>query len=452
MRRQRTTFTRREFMRAAGAAAAGLTLVPRHMLARSGQTPPSEKLNLAGIGVGNQGFNDLEALAPDTNVVALCDVDDRSMVRAAKRFPQAKRFVDFRKMFDALDKEIDAVVVATPDHAHAVTAMAAIVRGKHVYCEKPLAHSLGEVRRLMRAAARHKVVTQLGNQGHSFGTIRTFCEWIWDGAIGEVQTIDAGCSLVNSAIDELPKLRERPPIPEGLAWDLWLGPAQARPYNPMYLPRVWRRWTSFGTGTIGDWCCHVVDPVFWALDLGAPSTIEATVKDYDFTTQSDTFPKGDLITFEFAAKGRRGPVTLRWHSGQEKIPRPPELEADEKDIEIGAVVRGTKGVIVYGSHGAGQVRLIPQAAMDAYKKPPETLPRVTSHQGDWLRAIRNRTKAGSDFSYGGPLTEIALLGLIALKMPGTRLQWDAPKMRFPHCPEANQYLAPPYRKGWKLES
>jgi predicted dehydrogenase len=300
---------RRKFIRAAGVAAAGFTIVPRHVLAGSGKTAPSEKLNIAGIGVGSQGFHDLEALAPDTNIVALCDVDDRSAARAYKKFPEAKRFRDFRKMFDAMGKDIDGVVIGTPDHAHAITAMAAIVRGKHVYCEKPLAHSISEVRHLMKAAARHKVVTQLGNQGHSYGSIRTFCEWIWDGAIGEVRTIDAGCNFVNSAIDELPKLSECPPVPEGLDWDLWLGPAQKRPYNPAYLPGIWRSWTPFGTGTIGDWCCHVVDPVFWALDLGAPSTIEAQVKDYDLKTQFDTFPRGDVITFEFAANARRGPVT-----------------------------------------------------------------------------------------------------------------------------------------------
>jgi predicted dehydrogenase len=442
--------SRREFVRAASLAAGAFTIVPRQVLARSGGTPPSGRLNVAGIGVGSQGFRDLEALAPDCNIVALCDVDARSAAPAFGKFSSAKRFVDYRKMFDAMEKEIDAVVVATPDHNHAVAALAAIERGKHVYCEKPLAHSIGEVRRLMQAAQKHKVVTQLGNQGHSYGSIRNFCEWIWDGAIGEVHTIHAGCNFVNSGIDDLPRLRERPPVPETLDWDRWLGPAEARPYSPVYLPGIWRRWVPFGTGTVGDWCCHVVDPVFWALGLGAPATIEAKVKDYDFKKLPDTYPKGDIITYEFAARGKRRPVTLHWYSGQEKIPRPPELEADEKPIEIGAVVVGTKETIVYGSHGAGQVRLIPQAAMDAYKKPAETIPRVRNHQWDWLQAIRNGTKAGSDFSYGGPLTEIALLGIIGIKLAGTKLQWDAAGMRFPNCEEANQFLDPPYRKGWRV--
>lgn len=442
--------TRREFLCLAGATTAACAIVPRHVLAGSGQPSPSDKLNLAGIGVGGMGAADLEALVPHCNIVALCDVDSARAAATFKRYPGARQFRDFRKMFDAMEKNIDAVLVATPDHFHAVAAMAAITRGKHVYCEKPLAHSVYEIRQLMKAARAHKVVTQLGNQGHSFDSIRTFCEWIWDGAIGNVHTIHAGCQYQNSGIDNLPRLRERPPVPETLVWDNWLGPAQQRPYQPFYLPAHWRGWVPFGNGTVGDWACHILDPVFWALDLGAPATIQAKVKDYDFKTQGDAFPKGDLITYEFPAKGKRGPVTLRWYSGTERIPRPPELEADEKDIDTGAVVVGDKGTIVYGSHGAGQVRLIPQAKMDAYRKPPKTIPRAREHHLDWLEAIRNGTKAGSDFSYGGPLSEVALLGVIAIKMAGTTLDWDAQNVRFRNSPEANQYLNPPYRTGWRL--
>ena len=193
-----------------------------------------------------------------------------------------------------------------------------------------------------------------------------------------------------------------------------------------------------------------MDPVFWALDLGAPSSIQAEVNDYDFKTQGDAYPKGEIITYEFPAKGSRGPITMKWYSGTQKIPRPQELEPDEKSVETGAVVIGDKGTIVYGSHGAGQVRLIPQSKMDAYKKPEKTIPRAKEHHQDWLEAIRTGGKAGSDFSYGGPLTEIAMLGVVAIKMAGTKLEWDANKMRFTNSSEANQYLNPPYRKGWKL--
>jgi len=448
--KKKPSLTRREFVGSLAAAGATLTIVPRRAVAGSGETPPSEKLNIAGIGVGGRGRGNLKALQSE-NIVALCDVDTRRAGNTFKTFPKAEQFCDFRKMFDQVEKEIDAVVVATPDHTHAIAAMAAISRGKHVYCEKPLAHSVYEVRQLMKAAQDHKVVTQLGNQGHSFDSIRTFCEWVWDGAIGNVHTIHAGCAAVNSAVDQLPRLKEQHSVPPELDWDLWLSPALWRPYNPVYLPGAWRRWVPFGNGTVGDWTCHVVDPVFWALDLGAPKTIQAQVKDYDPKTQGDAFPKGEVITYEFPANDKRGPVTMYWYSGTERIPRPDDLEEGRDPVKTGAVVLGDKGTIMYGSHGAGGVRIIPEEKMRAYQQPDKTLPRGRNHHRDWLEAIRSGTKAGSDFtSYGGPLTEIAMLGVIAIKLPGTKLEWDAEKMLFTNCPEANQYVNPPYRDGWTL--
>ncbi|MBE3069013.1 MAG: gfo/Idh/MocA family oxidoreductase, partial [Planctomycetes bacterium] len=300
-------------------------------------------------------------------------------------------------------------------------------------------------------AAENGVVTQLGNQGHSFESCRVLCEWIWDGAIGKVSRVECGCGMVNSAVDHLARVRsERPAVPPELDWDLWLGPAQERPYHPAYLPGAWRSWVPFGNGTIGDWLCHVVDPVFWALDLGAPKTVTAQAKDWDPKTQGDAYPKGDIITFEFAAKGDRGPVTMVWYSGREKIPRAKELEPERKSTETGAYVYGDKGVIMYGSHGAGGVRIIPEAKMKEYKTPEKKIPRVKEHHDDWIQAIRQSRKAGSDFSYGGPLTELALVGVVALKMLGQKLEWDAPKMQFTNCPEANQHLNPAYRAGWTL--
>ena len=450
MNSQPPTFTRREFVKKAGVAATVFSIVPRHVIAGGGQTPPSERLNIAGIGVGGMGAGDIAAVAPNNNIVALCDVDTERAAATLQKFPNAKQYRDFRKMFDEMEKNIDAVVVATPDHTHAVAALAAIQRGKHVYCEKPLAHSVYEVRRLMKAAQEHKVVTQLGNQGHSSDSIRQFCEWIWDGAIGKVHTIHAGCAAVNSGIDQLARLKEQHPVPPTLDWDQWLGPALERPYHPVYLPGSWRGWVPFGGGTVGDWTCHVVDPVFWALDLGLPATIRAEVENYDPKTQGDAFPKGEIITYEFPAKGARGPVTMHWYSGTRKIPRPPELEESQKSVETGAVVIGDKGTILYGSHGAGGVRLIPETRMKEYKQPAPSIPRVKGHQADWLHAIRNGTKAGSDFAYGGPLTEIAMLGIIAIKVPGKKLEWDAAKMRFKNSREANQLVNPRHRKGWKL--
>jgi len=441
--------TRGKFLKEATGVVTAFTIVPRHVLGQ-GMIPPSEKLNIAGIGAGGMGGGDINACANGNNIVALCDVDLRRASTIPK-YPEAKVYRDFRKMFDEMEDKIDAVIVGTPDHTHAVAAMAAIKRHKHVYCEKPLAHSVAEVRALMKAAQDYKVVTQLGNQGHSFDTIRTFCEWIWDGAIGNVHTIHCGCAAVNSGLDHLSQMNQKEDIPPELEWDLWLGPARERLYHSFYLPGSWRGWVPFGNGTIGDWACHVVDPVFWALDLGAPKTIQTQVKDYNPKTQGDAFPKGDIITYEFPAKGSRGPITLVWHSGTEKIPRAKELEPGRKPVETGAYVYGDKGVIMYGSHGAGGVRIIPETAMKAYTQPDKTIPRVKEHHDDWLRAIREGRKAGSDFtSYGGPLTEIAMLGVIALKLPGTKLEWDSGNTRFTNCDEANQYINPPYRQGWTL--
>ncbi len=450
MKQSLTTSTRRDFLRNASTVAATFMVVSPRVVARGGEAPPSARLNIAGIGVGGMGAGDIGAVAPGNNIVALCDVDMGRSSKTFEKFPGARQFRDFRKMFDEMERNIDAVVVATPDHTHAVTAMAAIKRGKHVYCEKPLAHSVQEVRALMKAARAHNVVTQLGNQGHSSGSIRDFCEWVWDGAIGNVHTIHAGCSAVNSGIDQLQRLKETHVVPEHLDWDLWLGPAQWRPYHPAYLPGAWRGWVPFGNGTVGDWICHVVDPVFWALDLGAPRTIRAQVKNYDFKTQGDAYPKGEIITYEFPANDKRGQITLHWHSGTERIPRPADLEADDKLVDTGAVVIGDKGTIMYGSHGAGGVRLIPRNRMDEYNRPPNTLKRVSEHHQDWLDAVLNGAKAGSDFSYGGPLTELAMLGVIAIKLSGTKLEWDATNARFTDCPEANQYIETPYRSGWHL--
>lgn len=436
------------------AAAAAFTIVPRHVLAQSGNTAPNDKINLACIGAGGMGGGDLNACAGHSciNVVALCDVDLKRAEGNIKKFSQAKLYRDARKMLDEMDKDIDAVIVGTPDHFHAVAAMGALKRKKHVYCEKPLAHSVHEVRELMRAAKEAGTVTQLGNQGHSSDSIRVFVEWVQVGAIGKVQRIDLGCAAVNSAVGALPKLQEKHPVREGLDWDLWLGPAQQRPYHPSYCPSAWRGWVPFGNGTIGDWVCHVVDPVFWALDLGAPSTIQAEVKDWDYKTQGDAFPPGDKVTFTFPAKGNRGEITMVWHSGKTPIPRAEVLEQDRKGVNTGAYVYGTDGVIMYGSHGAGGVRIIPEAKMKAYKRPDPTIERVRGgHQGDWIQSIQQGKKAGSDFAtYGGPLTEIAMLGVIAIKLHGTRLQWDAAKCQFTNSADANALINPPYRQGWTL--
>ncbi|MEI8044598.1 MAG: Gfo/Idh/MocA family oxidoreductase, partial [Verrucomicrobiota bacterium] len=384
MRKHQPELTRRYFLKTSVAAIGGVMIVPRYIVAGSGQTPPSERINIAGIGVGGRGGGDIRGLAPGNNITALCDVDADRAAETFKRYPAAKQYRDFRIMLDKMHKSIDAVVVATPDHCHAVASMAAIRCGKHVYCEKPLAHSIYEVRQLIQAAREHKVVTQMGNQGHSFGSIRDFCEWIWDGAIGKVHTIHAGCPFSNSGLDALPHVREKAAVPPSLDWDLWLGPAQKRSYHPAYVPAKWRGWFPFGNGSLGDWGCHVIDPVFWALELGAPTAIRAEVKDWNPETEGDACPNGEIVTYEFPATAKHGLITMKWFTGTEIVPRPPELEPDERDVGIGAAVYGDKGTIVYGGHGAAQVRIIPEAKMDAYRRPAKTLPRVRDHYVDWI--------------------------------------------------------------------
>lgn len=440
---------RRSFLKKAGAVATFTIAASTTVLHKAGAQTPSAKLNLAFIGAGGRAEANLSGLNGE-NIVALCDVDNQRSEAARKKYPNAKFYRDWRKMFDEMEKSIDAVVVSTPDHTHAVAAMAAIKRGKHIYCEKPLAHSIGEVRALMEAVKKQNVVSQLGNQGHSFDTIRTFCEWIKDGAIGNVHTIHAFASAKYSRLDQLDTLKQEFPVPEWLDWDLWLGPAPYRPYNPAYLPGKWRGWSAFGTGMIGDWICHVVDPSFWALDLGSPISVQAEAKDYDPKKHYETFPYGSKITFEFAPTKSRGAIKLIWYDGVEKPPRPADLEPDDRLPDTGAVVIGDKGTIIHGSHGAGGVRLIPDSKMQAYQKPPKTLPRVKNHYVDWLNAIRNKQKAGSDFSYGGQLTELALVGIIAIKFLGEKLLWDGKTAKFTNNSEANKFIQPQFRNGWSL--
>jgi len=449
MNQSRKMTSRREFLRGAAGTVTAFTIVPRHVLGGTAVAAPSDKLNIAIIGVGGRGGASVGGCGGE-NIVALCDVDTRRMEDASKKHPRAKRYQDFRKMLDEMDNQIDAVAVCTPDHTHAVAAMDAIRRGKHLYCEKPLAHSIYEIRELMKAASKHKIVTQLGNQGHSSNSIRMFCEWIWDGAIGNVTEVHAACGSNHCKIKQLSKRSEIHEIPRELDWDLWFGPAKYRQYNPMYAPSKWRGWMPFGSGTIGDWICHVVDPVFWALDLGAPTSVQAEVDDYDPKKHADTFPSGSVITFHFPAKGKRGPIKLLWHSGERQIPRPADLEEGREVPRTGAIVIGDKGKIMHGSHGAGGVRIFPEAKMKAYKLPEETIPRVSGHHQDWLDAIKNGGKPGSNFDYGGPLTELARLGIIAMQMLGQKLEWDSENMRFTNCQEANRFINPPSRQGWTL--
>ena len=443
--------SRRGFL-AAAAAGSVFTLVPRYAVAASGETPPSERLNIAGIGVGGMGGNNIENCAKQNNIVALCDVDPTYAAKTFAKYPNAKVYKDYRKMLDE-QKDIDGIVIATPDHTHAVIAAACMKAGKNVYCQKPLTHDVYEARQLARIARETGVVTQMGIQGHSMEGLRLIAEWIWDGAIGEVKAVDAWCSLSyypyghaswSSKWSDRPA--DTPAPPEGMDWEMWLGPAPARPYHPAYHPMVWRCWWDFGCGMMGDRGVHTLDCVYTALKLDAPESIEASV----LGGNAETHPIAALVAFRFGARGNLPPIAINWLEGLEP-PRPAELEEGRQlPAEGGVLFRGETGTIMCGVYGDSP-RLVPETAMQAYKQPAKSIPRVEgAHEDDWMRAIRNKSKAGADFAYAGPLTEFALLGNLARRFPGKLLRWDAENLAVTSLPEANDWVRRPYREGWSL--
>ena len=442
--------SRRQFV-ATTAMASSFLLVPRHVVAGSGEAPPSEKLNIAGIGIGGMGANNLFNLASQ-NIVALCDVDLNYAAKTIAKYPKAKVWTDYREMLEK-QKDIDAVLIATPDHTHAVIAMAAIQAGKHVYCQKPLCHDLYEARRLTQAAAESKVATQMGIQGHSGEGLRLICEWIWAGAIGEVREVDAWCSLTYypwghaywSSKWGAARPTDTPPLPDKLNWDLWLGPAPERPYHPAYHPSVWRCWWDFGNGMMGDRGAHSLDSVVSSLKLGPPTSVEAT----SCGLNPETHPLSAIVTFQFPAREALPPVKLTWYEGT-RPPRPPQLE-DGNDLpdQGGVIFKGSKGALMCGVYGESP-RLIPEPAMQAFKRPPKTLPRIKgSHEMDWVNAAKAGRQPGAHFGYSGPLTETCLLGNIA-KRVDARIEWDAANLKVTNLPAANKYVRAEYRQGWTL--
>lgn len=441
---------RRHFL-AATATVTAATVVPRHVLGGSQHTPPSEKLNVAGIGVGGMGRSNLRELESE-NIVALCDVDHAYAAQTFKRYPQAKVYCDYREMLDK-EKSIDAVMIATPDHTHAVIAMEAMRRGRHVYCQKPLTHDIHEARMLAKTARETGVTTQMGIQGHSGEGARLISEWIQDGALGEVHEVDAWCSLSyypfghaywSSKWSRRPE--DTPPVPPTLNWDLWLGPAPERPYHPAYHPGVWRCWWDFGCGMMGDRGVHTLDPVVWALKLGYPTSVEATSLDLN----PDTHPLGSIVTYQFPAREGFPPLKLTWYDGL-RAPRPAELEDGRQmgHAEGGVLFKGTRGNLVGGVYGESP-RLIPESRMKEYRLPPNIIPRVEgTHEQDWVRACKDGRRAGADFEYSALLTEICLLGNVA-KRADARIEWDGPNMKVTNLPQANQYVKTLYREGWSL--
>jgi predicted dehydrogenase len=450
MSKIQNNINRRRFL-AGSAMTAAATIVPRYVLGGAGNTSPSEKLNIAGIGVGGMGKSNMRQLESE-NIVALCDVDHEYAAETFKRYPKAKVYTDYREMLDK-QKDIDAVMIATPDHTHAVIAAEAMRRQKHVYCQKPLTHDVYESRTLAKIAKETGVTTQMGIQGHSAEGGRLICEWIWDGAIGQISEVDAWCSLSyypfghaywSSKWSRRPK--ETPPVPATLDWDLWLGPVPERPYHPAYHPAVWRCWWDFGSGMMGDRGAHTLDPVVWALKLGHPTSAEATSLDLN----PDTHPIASIVTYQFPARGDLPPVKLTWYDGL-RAPRPAELEDGRRmgHTEGGSLFKGSEGKLVAGVYGEDP-RLIPESSMKAYNPPEKTIPRVKgSHEMDWVRACKNGEKAGADFEYSSLLTEICLLGNVAKRMDA-RIQWDAENMKATNLPQANKYIRTRYREGWSL--
>lgn len=452
-----TATSRRHFLRNAAAVYATVLIVPGRVLGLGGAKSPTEKLNVAGVGIGGQGRSDL-ANFENENIVALCDVDTSYAAHTFKRYPNAKQFTDYRKMLDE-QKEIDGVVVATPDHTHAIISMAAIKAGKHVYCEKPLTHSVWEARQLAQAAREAKVATQMGNQGQASEETRRLCETIWDNAIGLVREVHVWTDRPSNGLfgEYWPQGVERPTdtprVPDTMNWDLWLGPAPARPYHPAYAPFRWRGWWDFGTGALGDIGCHALDPVFRALKLGPPLSVEAS----STRVNLETYPLSSMVTYHFPARGDMPAVKVVWYDGGLRPPRPLELEPGKEMGPNGHLFIGDKGkIMTRRGEDKRNYGLIPESRFLEYGEPPKKLPRSIGHYAEWAAACKSGPPAGSNFDWAGPLTEAVLLGNIALRrqvreeLTTKKLLWDSEQFKFTNSDEANKHLRREYRAGWKL--
>lgn len=440
--------SRRGFLKAAGTSAAFTILQPG-----SARTfAANERLQIASVGAGGQAAGDIGAVASE-NIVALCDVDWQRAAGTFNRFPGAKRYKDYRVMLDELDRNIDAVIVATPDHHHFHASMAAIRRGKHVYCEKPLTHSVWEARELTRAAREAGVATQMGNQAQASEQTRVVQEFVLDNAIGQIREAHIWTDRPSRGLFEeywpqgVSRPTDTPPVPDSLAWDLWLGPAPARPYNPAYLPAKWRGWWDFGTGALGDIACHYFDPVFRALQLGAPASVEAS----STRVNQETYPVGSMITYEFPSRGEMAAVRLVWYDGGLRPPRPAAIQDGD--------VMGTNGLLLVGDDAVllsdwESWRMYPEKRAREYGTPPRVLPRSPGHHAEWLSACKDGPAAGSNFDWAGPMTETVLLGNVALRpelredLTGKKLLWDAQQLGFTNHQPANEFLRREYRQGW----
>lgn len=449
---------RRNFLKTAAIGTAGLTVVPSTVLGKAyGHTAPSDKLNIAGIGVGGMGRRNLANMNTE-NIVALCDVDQRYAAKTFKDYPKAKQFKDWREMYDKMDKSIDAILVATPDHTHAGVAAHGITLGKHAYVQKPLTHSVYESRLLTNLTKKHKVATQMGNQGNSRDWSRELAEWVQVGAIGEVYEVHCWTDrpIWPQGLGE-PKGGVK--VPSTLDWNLFVGPAEMRPYDPAYTPWNWRGFWDFGTGALGDMALHIMDPLFWALDLKYPTSVSAS------STLSNLYspPVAQKVSYKFPARAPKGnvkmpEVAVHWYDGGLLPDRPEELKDGEMmgDPDGGIILIGTKGKIMTGCYGMNPT-LLPTSRMEYFKKPEATIPRVrlgdqkediwsNVHEQDWIRAAKetpeNRLESTSNFMHSGPVNEMAVMGVLATRLAGINglhreLQWDGENMKFTNISDSD---------------
>ena len=462
--------SRRDFIKNSSLVTAGFFIVPRHVLGR-GFVAPSDKLNIAGIGVGGKGESDLAGFvkSPNANVIALCDVDDRRAVKSRASFPNAKYYKDFREMLEKERKNIDAVSVSTPDHTHAVAALAAMQLGKHVYVQKPLTHDIYEARMLTNAAKKYKVVTQMGNQGASGNGVRTMMEWYKAGLVGEA--VDIYC-WTNRPIwpQGFGKPTTADDIPVELDWRLWLGPNEFEEYHKEYVPFNWRGYHSFGTGALGDMGCHIIDPAFKTVGLGYPSEVECSVvnlyeKMGTASYHPESFPAASTLKLKFPGKNGKKDVLLHWMDGGIMPERPEELSPEEKmgDNGGGAIIVGTKGKMMCSTYG-NNPQLLP-TSRTSENILPETIARVPEgHYVQWVNACiagYGKKELSSSFDYAGPLTETILMGNLALRAWNVKdekgvftgrkkLLWDAANMKITNFDEANQYVKREYKNNYSL--
>lgn len=423
---------RRRFLQSGAAAVAGLWITSGYA---SGAESPNDKVNVACIGIGAQGRSNVNGVA-NQNIVALCDVDDVRAGDAYQKFPKAKKYYDFRQMLDELDNQIDAVTVSTPDHTHAHIAVRAMRMGKHCYCEKPMAHSVSEVRLMTEIAREKKLATQLGMQRHVKDNMHRVFEIVQSGVIGEVREVF--CRMGGDrGMPDMPT--QFPPVPEHLKWDLWLGPAMDRPYSPDYCPYNWRFWWDFGTGETGNWACHILDIPYTALKLGHPIQVTASGPPVD----AQRTPKSLFSKIEFPDRGNLPPVTLHWCHTKEAIP-----EVKERNLpDFGnTLFIGSKGMLACDFD---ERKLYPEDQFADFKGLEKFYPDSPGFHREWINAIRGGEPATCNFDFSGPMTEAALLANTSYRA-GQGFDWDAKTMTAKGCPQADKYIRPEYREGWPL--